>query len=257
MPRQASSTTKTVKPWAGVLGRVAHAEIKREASKKYARQAAFAQIADQSGRRLAVVLVERRVEIDRAVHALAQDQAGVRNFQGWMKFGARRRLHAMIRPQHLRAVGRGDGVEGRRRDARMQRRDGRAGANPGSAPRAEPRRETVDVGTISSPRGTASAPPGQKSFCTSTTIRTSDAERAVIGSWCLRPAGGGRLPRRAQPGRRQPPPDRSCRLLAGARVLASVPARVRTLTDVIERGAGCKRRPPRITVASNGSPAFA
>ena len=45
-----------------VLGRVAHAKIEREAGEKHPRQSAFAQISDKSGRRFAVVFVERRVK---------------------------------------------------------------------------------------------------------------------------------------------------------------------------------------------------
>ena len=54
-----------------VLGRVANAEIERQAGEKHARQPALAQIAGEAGRRRLVVLEKRRIGIDGAAESLA------------------------------------------------------------------------------------------------------------------------------------------------------------------------------------------
>ena len=96
------------------------------------------QIADQAGRRAAVVLVERRVGIDRARHALAQHQRRMRNVERRMKLGAGASLHAVVGPQQLRTVGRRNGLE--RLFAGMaskRRKSARPDANPASARHCE------------------------------------------------------------------------------------------------------------------------
>src|SRR5271165_3951308 len=57
---------------AGVFTRIADAEIEGEPGDEHAGESAFAQIAGQPSMSLAVVLVERRVGVDRAVIAFAQ-----------------------------------------------------------------------------------------------------------------------------------------------------------------------------------------
>src|SRR6516162_587959 len=94
----------------GVLGRVAHAEIEREPGNKDARESALPQIAGQSGTSPAVVFVERRVRIDLAMIALAQNQLRVRDPQVLVEFGSERSLHAMVRPKDLWAIGHRDRV---------------------------------------------------------------------------------------------------------------------------------------------------
>src|SRR5262249_23946817 len=88
----------------GVLGRVAYAKIERQPGKEDAPQAAFAQITGEPGRRRAVVLIKRRIGIDRASKALADDEGGMRNLQVVAKRGAGGFLHAMIGPEHLKPV---------------------------------------------------------------------------------------------------------------------------------------------------------
>ena len=146
MPRQASSTTKTAKP----SRRASSAENRTQKSKarpakNTPRPVARAQIADEAGRRGAIVFVERRIGIDRARHALAQHQRGMRNVERGVERGAVRALHAMVRPQRLRTVRRDDGLE--RLLARMRRREGKM---PGRMPVlrqhhiAKPRRQPID-----------------------------------------------------------------------------------------------------------------
>src|SRR5215813_14767183 len=117
------------------------------------------QIAGEAGRRLSVVLAKRRVGVDGHAIALADDQLDMRDVQRGMKFGALRPLDAVVGPQRLHTVVDVDGLE--RLPARMG-----AGCTKSRASR-------LTAGIISSPPGTASAPPGQKSICGSTTIRTS------------------------------------------------------------------------------------
>src|SRR5262249_11941569 len=82
---------------------------------------ALAQISGKAGRRRVVVLVERRIGIDLAAKALAQDELGARRNEIAAEFGARRMLHAVVGPQLLRPVGRRDGLEPLA--ARMARRE--------------------------------------------------------------------------------------------------------------------------------------
>src|SRR5256885_1858052 len=77
---------------ARVLGRVAYAEIERQPSNEDAHEAPLAQIAGQSGGRLAVVLVKGGVGIDRGAEALSQDELCVRNSQVVVELGADRAL---------------------------------------------------------------------------------------------------------------------------------------------------------------------
>ena len=91
-----------------VFGRVADAEIKGETRQEDTREAALAQVAGQSRMCLAVVLEERRIGVDVAMVAFAQDQLCMRDLQVLRELGPGRSLHAMIRPQDLRPVGRLD-----------------------------------------------------------------------------------------------------------------------------------------------------
>ena len=65
-----------------VLGGVAHAKIKGEPGKKNTRETSIAQIAYKTGRRLAVILIEGGVGVDRAMDALAQHERGMRDAAG-------------------------------------------------------------------------------------------------------------------------------------------------------------------------------
>ena len=86
------------------MRREEHAKIGRQPAQRHPLEAALAQIAGEAGRRLAVVLAKGRVGVDRPVEALADDQLGMRDVEIGMERGARSALHAMIRPQGLRAV---------------------------------------------------------------------------------------------------------------------------------------------------------
>ena len=66
---------------ARIFGRIAHAEIEGEAGQEDPPEAALAQIAGEAGMGLAIVFVERRIGIDVAMIALAQNQLGVRDLQ--------------------------------------------------------------------------------------------------------------------------------------------------------------------------------
>jgi len=81
-----------------VFGRVADAEVEGEPGHEDPPQAALSKISGEAGLRSAVVLVECRVGIDLAVKALAQHKFRMGNLQLWAQFGARRSLHAMVRP---------------------------------------------------------------------------------------------------------------------------------------------------------------
>src|SRR5204863_3567708 len=96
---------------AGVDCRIEDAVIGGEAAERYPGEAAFAQIAGEAGRRLAVVFPKRRIRVDRRVIALADHELDPRDSEAGMEcrpFGA---LHAMIRPQRLRSVIELDRVE--------------------------------------------------------------------------------------------------------------------------------------------------
>jgi hypothetical protein len=75
-------------------------------------QAAFAQIACKTGRGEVVVLEEGGVGVDVAAKAFAEDQLGVGNVEGRMKGSAGGVLHAVFRPERLRAMRGLDGLEG-------------------------------------------------------------------------------------------------------------------------------------------------
>src|SRR3970040_769343 len=107
-----------------ILSGVAHAKIKGEPGKKNTRETSIAQIAYETGRRLAVILVEGRVGVDLAMDTFAQHEPGVGNVQVLMEFGAARGLNAMVWPKNLWPILGDDGVVGllagmRRRDRKM------------------------------------------------------------------------------------------------------------------------------------------
>ena len=84
---------------------IADAEIEGEAGEEDALQAALAQISREPRLGLAVVLEEGRIGIDVGPEPLADDEGGIRHRQLVVELGAGRALHAVVRPQHLRAVG--------------------------------------------------------------------------------------------------------------------------------------------------------
>src|SRR4051812_23868117 len=88
-----------------VLGRVADAEVEGEPGEEEPPQAALSKVSGEPGPGSAVVLVECRVGIDLAVKALAQHKFGMGNSQLRAQFGARRSLHAVVRPQDLPPIG--------------------------------------------------------------------------------------------------------------------------------------------------------
>src|SRR5207248_2327994 len=92
--------------------READAKVERQASQEQALDAAFAQVAGQAGWRGAVVLVERRVGVDRRIETFANDKPGMGNLQSAVKGRAGRALDAMVGPQHLRPIGHRDRVVG-------------------------------------------------------------------------------------------------------------------------------------------------
>ena len=121
---------------AGVLGRVAHAEIEGEAGQKDPRKTALAQIADQAGRRRAVVLEEGRIGIDRAVDALAQHKPAWGTCSAGWNAAPGVPCTQWSGQSICGAVGRGDGVDRAAcRDGSRRRKSARAGASPASAPR--------------------------------------------------------------------------------------------------------------------------
>src|SRR5262249_51464656 len=81
-----------------VLGRVADTEGQSEPRDKNSRETARPEITGQSGGRLAVVLVQGGIGIDRRAKALAQHELGVGDLQTVVELGADRALDAMIRP---------------------------------------------------------------------------------------------------------------------------------------------------------------
>src|SRR6266581_4099007 len=89
---------------ARVQRRPCDAEVGGQADEKDLREAAVAQITREPRRRFAVGLVERRVRVHVPAIALADDQLGVRDAEILVQVGARRALHAVIRPEHLGSV---------------------------------------------------------------------------------------------------------------------------------------------------------
>src|SRR6266851_1562823 len=104
--------------FAGVERGEADAEISRQTGDKNTLEAALLQIAAQPGRGLAVGLVEGRIAVDILAIALTDDEFGLRDCQVLAELRARRSLYAMVRPQHLLAVGQVNDVK--RFGARMR-----------------------------------------------------------------------------------------------------------------------------------------
>ena len=86
-------------------------------------ESALLQIAGEPGRRRAIRFEEGRIAVDRLVMPFAQHEMGLLDPQPVGEPGALRSLDAMVRPQHLRAVGHLDQREGL--GAGMVRREGR------------------------------------------------------------------------------------------------------------------------------------
>ncbi len=84
-----------------VDGRVADAEVVGEAAEKEALQAAFAQVAGESGGSDVIVFEEGGVGVDVGPEALAEDELGLRDFEGVVEGCAVRVLNAVIGPEGL------------------------------------------------------------------------------------------------------------------------------------------------------------
>src|SRR5918996_5253764 len=96
---------------AGVHGREVDAVVGRKSRKHDFGEAPLPQIAAKPGWRLPVVLEERRIGIDMAAEALAQDEFGFPPVEFGMEVRSRRSLHTVVRPQGLRPVMHLDGFE--------------------------------------------------------------------------------------------------------------------------------------------------
>src|SRR5947209_11769543 len=95
----------------GVERRPGDAEVRGEPNEERLLDAALAQVTGEPRRRLAVRLEECRVGVDVASIALADHELGVRDLQARNQLGVLRTLDAVIRPQHLGAVGQRGGLE--------------------------------------------------------------------------------------------------------------------------------------------------
>ncbi len=97
----------------GIHRRKVDAEIQRQPAERHALDPAALQVAVQPGRRRLVVLEEGRIAVDVGAEPLAHDHLGRRVQQIRVEGRALGPLHAMVRPEHLRAIGHVDGLEGR------------------------------------------------------------------------------------------------------------------------------------------------
>ncbi len=88
-----------------VDGGEADAEVVGEATKKEAREAAFAQIAGETGGRGVIVFEEGGIGVDLSPEAFAQDELGVGDIECGVECGAGRVLEAVIGPEGLGTVG--------------------------------------------------------------------------------------------------------------------------------------------------------
>ena len=171
---------------AGVDGGPRDAEVGGQAGEEHALQTALAQVADEAGGRRAVGLVERGVGVDALAVALPDDQLRVGNLEIGVQLGIPRPLHAVIRPQHLTAVGELRRLEGLLAGVRgRERRRGRAVCQSWvriTCSKAGASR--LMTGTTWSPSFTGSAPPGTKPFCTSTTRNTSCPVGFIVAPPC-------------------------------------------------------------------------
>ena len=96
----------------GILRRPAHAEIGGEAGDHDLGDATLAQIAFQPRPRPAIGLDEAGIAVDAPAKTLADHRFGMRQVEPGMEGGPGRPLHAMIRPEHLRAIIQLDRLEG-------------------------------------------------------------------------------------------------------------------------------------------------
>ncbi len=99
------------------------AEIGGKPRHEHARQPALLEIAAEPGRGLLVGFEKRRIAVDVLVVALAHDQLRMRNGDVLGNVRAGCPLHAMVRPQHLVAVGQLDHLERRLAGMRGRERD--------------------------------------------------------------------------------------------------------------------------------------
>src|SRR5262249_49400781 len=88
------------------------AEVGCEAADAKLFQPALREIAGETGSGRAVGLEERRIAVDVRVVALADNQLCFRKIQSGMQSRTKASLHAVIRPQHLGAVGESDRLKG-------------------------------------------------------------------------------------------------------------------------------------------------
>jgi hypothetical protein len=89
----------------GIPRRGRDAEIRGQAAQEDAPHAQGAQVAGEPRAGLPVVLGEAAVAVHLPPHPLAEDRLQGARFQRRMQGRAGRALHAMIRPQRLRAIG--------------------------------------------------------------------------------------------------------------------------------------------------------
>lgn len=97
---------------ASVESGVAHTVVVGESAEEDAREAAFAQVAGQTGGGGAIVLEECRVGVDLRAKAFAQDEFGAGQLQGGVELRSCASLNAVVWPEGLRAVGHFDGLVG-------------------------------------------------------------------------------------------------------------------------------------------------
>ena len=177
MARQAPSSTVALKAQpCSIQRRIGDADNRspgRQTSAPSPR--ATAQIALKPGGGCLVVLEEGRVAVDLGAKAFADHQ--LRRIGAQIRGGTRRRRCPArngwaTAPAGHRAFR--SARRARRPDGWPQKRRDRPGASPASARRSgnSSIKPLIRL-MISSPPATASAPPGQKSFCTSITIRAS------------------------------------------------------------------------------------
>ena len=95
-----------------IFRRESHAEVECQAGEENAPQAAFAQVSGKPRVRPVIVLIKRRIGIDLAMITLTQNELGMRDPKIIAQLRSRRALHAVVRPQDLRAVAKLNGFIG-------------------------------------------------------------------------------------------------------------------------------------------------
>src|SRR5215831_3516598 len=141
------------------------AEVGGEPGHEHRGDAALLEIAREPGHGLAVGLDEGRIAVDVLVEALADDQRRRGQLEILVQGRIIGALHAVIGPQHLRAIGHRRGLE-------------RLLAGVGAGERGMARRMPVLGHDDVLERG--SVPPSTKQFCTSTTISADLASGLMV-----------------------------------------------------------------------------